>query len=207
MSKFINFTGTANIAAGILLLGFWYLYALLLPYQKLDTTLSILVKDSNWVFVNLLGVLGSIAGLIGLIGIYLHAADKIGTAGMIGFLLAFIGTFLLTVPLMWDTIIWPILTNHDASLLDFNGPIYTSRTFVPFFVLAGLVYSTGYVVLGIVLAKSGVYPAWGSIFLAVGAPLFGLGALFGKLQVYPRSIGITLMCVGLIWIGSIIRSS
>jgi hypothetical protein len=108
---------------------------------------------------------------------------------------------------MWDTIIWPILTNHDASLLDFNGPIYTSRTFVPFLVLAGLVYSTGYVVQGIVLAKSGVYPAWGSIFLAVGAPLFGLGALFGKLQVYPRSIGITLMCVGLIWIGSIIRSS
>jgi hypothetical protein len=207
MSKFIHFTGTANIAAGILLLGFWYLYALLLPYQKLSTTLSILVKDSNWVFVNLFGVLGSIAGLVGLIGIYLHAADDLGRIGMIGFLTAFIGTALLTVPLVWDTILWPILTNHDASLLDFNGPIYTSKTFVPFFVLAGLVYSIGYVVLGVVLAQSGVYPSWSSILLAVGAPLFGLGAMFGKLQVFPRSIGITLLCIGLIWIGNLIRSS
>lgn len=207
MSKFIHFTGTANIAAGILLLAFWYLYALLLPYQKLTTTLSILVKDSNWVFVNLLGVLGSIAGLVGLIGIYLHAADDIGSTGMIGFLTAFIGTALLTVPLVWDTILWPILTNHDASLLDFSGPLYTSKTFVPFFILAGLVYSIGYIILGIVLVKSGIYPPWSSIFIALGAPLFGLGAMFGKLQVYPRSIGITLMCIGLIWIGNLIRSS
>jgi hypothetical protein len=206
MTKFIHFTGTANIAAGILLLGFWYLYALLLPYQKLSSTLAILVKDSNWGFVNLLGVLGSIAGLVGLIGIYLYVADDIGTTGLIGFLLAFIGTLLLTIPLVWDTILWPILTSHDASLLDFNGPIYTSKTFVPFFVLAGLVYSSGYIILGIVLVKSGVYPSWSSIFLAVGAPLFGLGAMFGKLQVYPRSIGITLMCIGLIWIGNIIRT-
>jgi hypothetical protein len=142
-----------------------------------------------------------------LIGIYLKASDVTSTAGMIGFLLAFIGTVLITIPLVWDTIIWPILANHDASLLDFNGPIYTSKTFVPFFIIAGMIYSAGYLLLGIVLAKSGIYPAWSSILVAVGAPLFGLGALLGKLQVYPRTLGISLLCFGLIWVGNIIRSS
>lgn len=206
MLKFIHLTGNANIAAGILLLAFWYLYALLLPYQKLDTTLSILVKHPNWAFVNLFGVLGSLVGLVGLIGIYLQAAEATRTAGMIAFLLAFIGTVLLTVPLVWDTILWPILTQQDPSLLDFNGPIYTSKTFVPFFVLAGSIYSLGYLAFGIILANSGIYPVWGSWFLAFGAPLFGLGAMFGKLQIYPRTLGITLFCIGLICLGSVIRS-
>jgi hypothetical protein len=36
---------------------------------------------------------------------------------------------------------------------------------------------------------------------AIGAPTFGLGSLFGKLQIYPRSLGITLLSGGLIWLG------
>ena len=207
MTKFIQLTGGANIAAGILLLAFWYLYAMLLPYQKLDSSLSILVRNPNWVFVNIFGVIGSLFGLVGLIGIYLKAADTISTTGMIAFLLAFIGTILLTVPLVWDTILWPILTNHDPSLLDFNGPIYTSNSFVPFFIFAGSIYSLGYLALGIIFASSGIYPMAAGVFLAIGAPLFGLGAMFCKMQVYPRTLGITLFSIGLIWIGSIIRAS
>jgi hypothetical protein len=207
MQKFLNITGTANITAGILLSAFWYLYALLLPYQELENTLAILVTDKHWVLVNVLGVLGSLAGLIGLTGIYIKAADGIGTTGMLGFILAFLGTMLFTATLLWDTIIWPILAKFDPILLDFQGPIYISKTFFSFFIIAGIIYAIGYVLLGITLAKSGVYPYWGSIMIAVGAPLFGLGNLFGKLQVYPRTIGITLFCIGLIWFGRILRST
>ena len=207
MQKFINITGYFNIAAGVVLLAFWFLYALLLPYQKLDHTLSILVNNQHWGLVNILGVAGSILGLIGLVGIYIQNAEATQTAGMVGFLLAFIGTVLLTAALVWDTVIWPILVGHDASLLDFNGPIYASRTFVPFFIIAGIIYSLGYLILGITLARSGVNPFWGSLMIAFGAPLFGLGAMFGKLQVYPRTIGVTLFCIGLIWFGSMMRST
>lgn len=207
MQKFILITGWANIGAGLLLLLFWYLYAVLLPYQKLESSLSVLVTDSNWVFVNLLGVFGSLFGLVGLIGIYLKAAEAVRTAGMLAFLIAFVGTILITVPLVWDTILWPILTSHDPSLLDFNGPIYTSKTFLPFFITAGLIYSIGYLFLGIVLEKSGIYPTWSTYLIAAGAPLFGIGAVFGKFQVFPRTLGVTLLCIGLIWIGGFIRST
>ena len=207
MQKFLNITGTANITAGILLSAFWYLYALLLPYQELENTLAILVTDRHWLLVNILGVLGSLAGLIGLVGIYIKVTEETGSAGLFGFILAFLGTMLFTATLLWDTIIWPILARHDPTLLDFQGPIYTSKIFLPFFIFAGIIYSLGYVILAIALAKSGVYPYWGCIMIAVGAPLFGLGSMFGKLQVYPRTIGITLLCIGLIWFGRIMRST
>ena len=132
MQKFLGLTGIASIAAGILLLAFWYPYALLLPYKKLSDTLSILVSDQNWVLINLLGVCGSLLGLLGLVGIYLKGADQTGLTGIIGFTLAFIGTVLFTATLLWDTLIWPILVEHDPTLLDFQGPIYTSKTFLPF---------------------------------------------------------------------------
>jgi hypothetical protein len=207
MQKFLNLTGTANITAGILLSAFWYLYALLLPYQELENTLAILVTDRHWVMVNVLGVLGSLAGLVGLVGIYIKVTEETGSAGLIGFILAFLGTMLFTATLLWDTIIWPILARYDPTLLDFQGPIYTSKTFFPFFIFAGIIYSLGYMIFAITLAKSGVYPYWGCMMIAVGAPLFGLGSMFGKLQVYPRTIGITLLCIGLIWFGRLLRST
>lgn len=206
MSKFLNLAGTANIVAGILLLLFWYLYALLLPYQKLDNTLSILVSDRHWVLVNIFGVVGSLIGLFGLMGIYFKNPEALGNVGIWGFSLAFLGTTLFTASLLWDTIIWPILVGHDQTLLDFQGPIYTSTTFVPYFIISGAIYSLGYAILGVAVAQSGYFPVWGGVLITIGAPLFGLGSLFGKLQVYPRSVGITLFCIGLIWIGGVIRS-
>jgi hypothetical protein len=200
------FFGYANIGAGVLLLAYWYLYAILMPYRDLDKTLSILVLDKDWFFVNVLGVAGSIVGMLGLVGIMLKSADSFGYFGIISFALAFIGTVLLTGALLWDTIIWPILANFDPSMLDFNGPIYMSKTFVPFFIISGIIYSVGYIMLGFAMAKTGLFPNLAGYLLAIGAPLFGFGSMLGKLQVYPRSIGITLFSIGLIWIGWLIRS-
>jgi len=205
MQKFIHLAANFNIAAGILLLTYWYLYAILLPYQQIDASISILVMDRHWLFVNILGIAGSLCGLIGLFGIFIQNVEKISTLGMIGFVLAMLGTSLITVTIVWDTVIWPILVNVDTTILDFNGPIYTNKTFLPYFAIAGLIYSLGYGIFGIVMAKSGVDPYWGSIFLAIGAPLFVLGSLFGKIQIYPRSIGISLLCAGLIWFGMSMR--
>jgi len=201
MEYFYNLAGFANIAAGILLLLFWYLFALLLPYRDLRETLSILVVNRNWVFINTLGVCGSLLGLFGLSGIYLKAADQIGLAGLLGYSLAFLGTALFSATLLWDTLIWPILAGHDPTLLDFKGPIYSSKTFVPFFILSGIIYSLGYVIFALSLTQTGSYPIWACIALMIGAPLFGLGAALGKLQVYTRSIGITLLSAALIWLG------
>ncbi len=205
-TRFIHLSGYANLSAGLLLLAFWYLYAILLPYRQLSSTLSILVLDKNWTFVNILGTGGAVISLLGLVGIFLSFGEKASNFALAGFIIAFLGTVLFMATLFWETLIWPILAQHDSSLLDFQGPIYSSKTYIPYFITAGLFYSLGFLLLGLAIAQSGLYPYWAGILIAVGGPLFGLGAMFGNRQVYVRSVGITLLCIGMIWVGNLMRT-
>jgi hypothetical protein len=206
MRTFIQWSGYLNIASGVLMMAFWYLYALLLPYAKLSTTLSILVQSRNWTFINILGSSGALLGIAGLVGLFISLDEKLGRWGTLGFILALLGSILLFSALLRDTLMWPILVEHDPSLLDFSGPIYASKSFLPFFIFSGLLYAVGNVIFGLVIANSGLYPVWSGHLLAWGALLFIAGATMpGDLQVYVRTVGITGLSAGLIWLGLLMR--
>jgi hypothetical protein len=198
---FVVIGGYVNIIAGVALVIYWYSFAVLLPYRDLSTTLSILVKNRNWTWINSLGVLGALCGLLGQASIYVYQLENSNIYATSGYYVAVTGTVLLIGTMLWETILWPILVEHESALLDFQGPIYTSKTFLPFFVISGLIYSVGYILVGIGILQAGVLPFTAGLLIAIGAPTFGLGSLFGKLQIYPRSIGVTLISVGLIWVG------
>ena len=198
---FISISAFLNVISGLALLIYWYAYAVFLPYGQLSTTLSILVKNRNWQWINALGVLGALAGLLGQAGIYIIQLPNSNWFAGIGYYVAALGTALLVGTMLWDTILWPILVKHDASLLDFQGPIYSSKIFLPFFIASGLIYSAGFILVGIGIVQLNILPVAAGYLIAIGAPLFGLGAMFGKFQIYPRSVGVTLMAVGLIWLG------
>jgi hypothetical protein len=198
---FISISGFLNVIAGIALLVYWYAFALFMPYGQLSTTLAILVKNRNWIWINALGAFGALMGLLGQAGIYITQGASANMYASIGFYVATTGTTLLIGTMLWETVLWPILAKQDESLLNFSGPIYQSKVFFPFFIIAGLIYSLGYVLVGIGIVQAGVLPSIAGILVAVGAPTFGLGSMFGKHQVYVRSLGITLMSAGLIWLG------
>jgi len=200
-SSFISISAYLNILAGITLLIYWYSFALFLPYRELSTTLSIFVKNRNWIWINSLGVMGALAGLLGQAGIFVIQMTNINWYASVGFFIATLGTTLLIGTMLWETILWPILIKHEESLLDFQGPIYSSKVFIPFFIVSGLIYSLGYILVGIGIIQADVLSPAAGLLLAVGAPTFGLGSMFGKYQVYPRTAGITMMSAGLIWIG------
>ncbi len=153
-----------------------------------------------------MGVIGALAGLLGQAGIFVIQMAKINWYASVGFFIATLGTTLLIGTMLWESVLWPILVKHEESLLDFQGPIYSSKTFLPFFIVSSLIYSVGYVLVGIGIFQANVLPRTAGFLLAVGAPTFGLGAMFGKYQVYARSLGITLMSGGLIWLGLVMLS-
>jgi len=200
-NDFVSISGYLNITAGVALLIYWYAFAIFLPYRELSTTLSLLVRNRNWVWINAIGVIGALTGLLGQAGIYVIQISTPSGFSSIGFYIASAGTALLIGTMLWDTILWPILVKRDERLLDFQGPIYTSKTFFPFFIVAGLIYSVGYILVGIGIIKASVFPTVVGYLMAIGAPTFGLGSMFGKYQVYPRTVGVTLISVSLIWIG------
>lgn len=200
-NSFIGMSGAINAIAGISLLIYWYAFAIFMPYGQLTTTIALLVRNRNWTWINALGVFGALMGLLGQAGIYVVQSEFPNTYATLGFYIASAGTTLLIGTMLWETILWPILEKADEVLLSFTGPIYQNKVFLPFFISAGLIYSLGYIMVGVGIIQSGVLPRLAGIFVAVGAPSFGLGLMFGRFQVYVRSLGVTLMSVGLIWLG------
>ena len=200
-TSFILISGILNLSGGLFLLVYWYAFAIFMPYGKLSDTLSILVENKNWGWINTLGVTGASFGLLGQAGIFLFQIENAIWISTAGFYIAVTGTTMLIGTMLWETVLWPIVLKHDSSMLDFRGPFYTSKVFLPFFITAGLIYSTGYILVGIGITQAGILPRFAGYLIAIGAPTFGLGSMFGKFQVYPRSLGVTLMSAGLIWIG------
>lgn len=197
---FISIGGWLNLLAGFSLLVYWYAFAIFLPYRELSTTLAILVRNRNWLWINLLGILGALAGLLGQGAILMAQGPGAAPYASPGYYLAVGGTTLLVATMSWETVLWPILIRHDESLLAFQGPLYSSRMFLGFFIASGLVFGVGYALVGAGIAQSGTLPQGAGILLAIGAPTFGLGALFGKYQAVVRSVGVTLMSAGLVWL-------
>lgn len=123
LQQLIRWCGGANLLAALLLLAFWYLYVALMPYRQLSDSLSLLALHKHWTFVNVLGVCGASLAILGLPGIYLSQIEQVGKLGQISFFLTLTGSVLLLGPLLWDTILWPVLARHDASLLDFKSTL------------------------------------------------------------------------------------
>lgn len=199
--SFIAVSGVLNVVAGVALLVYWYSFAVFLPYKELATTLAILIKNRNWTWINALGALGAMLGVLGQAGMLAVQIDDVASIGVIGFFIASAGTILLIGTMLWETILWPILVNLYPELFEFEGALYKSKTFVPFFVVSGLIYALGYVLVGVGIMQAGKLPKFAGILMAIGSPLFGLGSMFGKYQVYPRTLGVTMLSAALIWLG------
>lgn len=191
---------TLHVLAGAALVGFWYLYALVLPFRRLREGIWHLARDRNWTWINLLGSAGAVLAILALVVLWHLHPDLDGRLGVAGVLAAVAGLSMLSGNLAWEAILWPILTRHDERVLAFDGPIYRSKVMLGYFAAAGLAFSVGYVLVGLALRDGplGGLPAW---CLIVGAPAFALGPMMGNLQVLVRSVGITLLAAGEIWIG------
>ena len=203
LSRSIKMSGAANILSAILLLLFWFLFALLMPYQELPTaqTLAVLVKDSDWLLVNLLGVQGALVGLVGFIGLHLWRIEDSGRLGLAGLISGFIGLVMLTAQLMWETFIWKALIADFPDIFAFTGPLYSSPLFLGMAIVAGFLFTMGFILTGLMLSQREPTLRIAAWCLIIGAPLFGLGALAGTVQVFVRSVGIVIFAVGLVWVG------
>lgn len=173
------------------LLTFWYGYALLLPFGKLNQGIWHLAVDPKWTPVNLSGVAGTVLASAGLI-VYSWSEELTG-GGFVGVVLAVGGLQLLGANLVWESLIWPVLAKRQPDLLRFDGPLYGSRLLLGFFAVAGVMFAAGYITIAV--SVWGAVPSWAAVGLGVGAPLFVLGPLFGPAQVVVRSIGITFLAV------------
>ena len=187
--------GGVALAAGGLL---FVVATLLHPSQ--ETPVTILETEVRLVGSHAVSVVSYVMVLLGLPALHVAESQRMGRLGLTGFLMAFAGTALLAISSMFGFFA-PVLAAEAPRTLD---AINSYLPVVVFNALAVVGFIAGFVILGVAVARPGV-SRWSGILLAVGAPLFLVGAAIALLVSpafwFVAILGSLALGSGLAWSG------
>jgi hypothetical protein len=143
----------------------WVVAELLFLIPSLREQSAEVAASGASLFQSTLFLLGGVLLLGGLVGLYARHLENLGTLGMVGFLVAFVGTALVVGSLWTSTFAIPAVAEQAPAAVE-AGP--------PPIVLFGNIVSwglltVGWLLLGVAILRAGVYPRLLAILLAVGA--------------------------------------
>lgn len=176
--------GLAAILAGVLLV-LGELMNLLIDFETDPVEAA---TSGTSIVQSVVFLLGVALLLVGLVGLYIRLAEATGgLLGLVGFLLALVGTGMV-MGVLWDqTFTVPALAQVAPTLLESDPPALVNFGFIFSFVLFGL----GWLLFGVEAYRARVYPRIAVILLMVGAVLTILPLPF---------VGL-VFAVGLAWLG------
>ena len=141
--------------------------------------------SAAWVPVHLLSFATLIVVLLVLIGVFVRQLPRTGRLGLAGFLAAFVGTSMMLMEGREH------LFSHDFGQ---GTPVGLWQL-----IATSLVFSVGYILLGVAIYRAGVLPRGAGVLLAVGGPIVAFSPPIGILAVLV--VGHTLFGAGLAWLG------
>lgn len=162
-----------------------------------NETNSIWMATGGWSIGAALISVGALLILGGLLGLYSHQAEKAGTLGLIGFLMAFVGTVML-VGLAWhfELLIAPWLAVAAPELADSEPSMRVALGAV---IIPGLLYILGWMLFGVASLRAKVFPRLAAALLVVGIVLDPITVAAGIPIVAEAVLG-----VGMGWMGYIV---
>jgi hypothetical protein len=147
--------------------------------------------SAAWVPAHLLSFATLIAVLLVLVGVFVRQLPRSGRLGLAGFLAAFVGTSMMLMEGREH------LFSHDFGQ---GTPVGLWQL-----IATSLVFSVGYILLGVAIYRAGVLPRGAGVLLAVGGPIVAFSPPIGILAVL--ILGHTLFGAGLAWLGYALFSS
>ncbi len=180
-SSLIRWAGLAALSSGVLsaigdLLGL---------VVDLENPLS--ATTASYTIVFFLYLLSTALLLLGLVGLYTSQSQAAGILGLVGFLVAFLGTVLLVGALWFELFITPALAEQAPELVG-------AELGLPGFILMVLFGAVGWVLFGVTTLRAGVYPRWAAVLLIVG----------GVLAFFPLPLAGIIFSVAVAWLGFIL---
>jgi hypothetical protein len=156
-------------------------------------------QSAAWTPVHALLIVGAILSLFGLIGLYRVQAERTGALGLAGFILGLSGTALVVAALVADAFVIPVLAADPAgmALLDPAGPLFGGALGL-IFLLMGVTFALGSILLGFTTARAGVLPRWAGALILIGGPLLSFTP---PLPTFVGMAGALLLGAGYLWAG------
>jgi hypothetical protein len=193
--RLLRWCGLALAAAGVLMA----VATLLHPSHETATT--IIPSEVRLVATHATYTLSWLLVLLGLPGLYAAQRGRMGWLGFAGFLIAFLGTYLIAVTGNFGFLA-PVLAKDAPAVID---TISQYPPVVGINALAAIAFMIGYVLFGIAMIRTAGLPRLAGILVALGAPAHLIG--FGVAQLvtpvlWPIAIvGAVSLGAGLAWPG------
>ena len=187
--------GAALVAAGGLIV------VATLPHPSVETPVTIIASEVGLVAAHVAYTIAWLLLLLGLPGLYASVRMETGRLGLVGFVGAFSGSYLLAVSGNFGFLA-PVLAKESPAVIDL---ISQYPPVVGLNGLAAVGFMAGYVLFGIAITKTTTMPRLSGVLMAVGAPAHLLG--FGLAQFVSPAIwlvtilGSVSLGVGLAWAG------
>ena len=133
-----------------------------------------------WVPSHLLGSIALLLIALGLVGLYARQSEKMGLAGLIGFVLTFVGSTLTAGTLLFiDVVVFPFIAARELDWLDApNGALRASSAFQLAAGLGALSLLLGLLLFAIITLRARVLPRWGAWLIILTFPLGIVGGVF-----------------------------
>lgn len=136
--------------------------------------------DPLWVPSHWLGGIAYLLLPLGLIGLYARQSEKAGLLGLIGFILAFVGSALSAgLSIYFSVVVIPFLAVRGLDWLDApNGAIYTSSAFRLAVGPAAACLLLGLLLFAVATLRAHVLPRLGAWLVILTVPLGVLAVVF-----------------------------
>ena len=124
----------------------------------------------GWVLAHSLRIAGMLLALFGLVGLYARQMEAAGRMGLIGFILAFIGTFMFGGVGIFVAYIWPVVAANAPAFTEADGPFFSRPPLI--LVLMDGSLTLGYILFGWASIRAAILSCWSAWLLIVGVLLF-----------------------------------
>ena len=195
LAVLLRWSGLALVAGGLLMA----VATVLHPSR--ETPATILDAEVRLVAAHVLFTLSYLLVLLGLPGLYGANAVRMGRLGLVGFLAAFLGTMLIAVSGNFGFLA-PVLAAQSPATID---AINRYLPEVALNAVAFVGFVVGFVIFGVAMARTAMFPRPSGVLIAVGAPAQVVG--FAAAQVISpvlwilAVLGSVALGAGLAWPG------
>jgi hypothetical protein len=189
-SSLIRLGALAAVAAAVLLLTAEIIDAYnLAAYQSAELNRTFLTTATHAFQSALRLIAFGLLLPLGLVGLYARQSEVTGPLGLVGFVVAFAGTVLVSGFAWVDTFIAPELARSAPQLIGIGPPPGRALSFV--------VFGVGWALFGLASLVGGVYPRPASALLIVGAVIGTVVAL----TLLPVPLGFLPFEAAVAWLG------
>ncbi len=184
--------------SGALLIIWWLLLGITQAAGDSGQSFAAMVQTPSWLPVNIVGMVAMLVLVVALSGWVLQIPSGGGALRFLGVVISVVGVVLFGAVQFDETFVWPLLAEHAPSMMEPAGPMFTDPAFLSIYLLMGVFFAAGFVLVAIDSIRSNSSPLILNLMLIIGAVLFAGGSF---MPLIARSVGVLLFGASLIWQG------